>query len=83
VCVKHELRSFCLRLPSFKKLDMAKGISGGDSPYGSDAVGGVDYFFVRVKYEICGVDNLSPLFPKGAHLLCVSGHLQSVANWKR
>jgi len=82
MCVKHELRSFCL-LPSFKKLDMAKGISGGDSPYGSDAVGGVDYFFVRVKYEICGVDNLSPLFPKGAHLLCVSGHLQSVANWKR
>jgi len=83
MCVKHELRSFCLRLPSFKKLDMAKGISGGDSPYGSDAVASVHDLFIRIQNEIGGVNNLSALFPESAHLLCVSGHFQSVANWKR
>ena len=61
---------------------MTYGVGGNDAADGPDAVRGVDYFFVRVQYEICGVDNLSPLFPKSTHLIRVPGHFQPISHGK-
>jgi hypothetical protein len=76
------LCSALLRLSFLEKLDVAQGVGGNDAADGSNAVGSVDYFFVRVQYEICGVDNPSPLFPKGAYFVCIPGHFKSVGHRK-
>ena len=78
-----DLGSLRLRLPFFKELNMAEGVGGGDSPYRSDAVGGVHHFFIRIQDEIGRVDDLSSLFPKGAYLLGVPGNFEPIRNWKR
>src|SRR5262249_42561562 len=76
------LCSALLRLSFLEKLDVAQGVGGNDAADGPNAVGSVDYFFVRVQYEICGVGNPSPLLPKGPYFVCIPGRFKSVAHMK-
>jgi hypothetical protein len=63
-------------------LNVAQGVGGDDAANGADAIGGVDHFFVRVENKIGRMDDFSPLLPKGAYFVRISGNFKSVSHGK-
>lgn len=71
-----------LGFSSFGTSDRTQGINRRNPADGTGGEAGLEYLSVRVKSEVCRVENAAPFFPICADLVGVFGNFEPVADWK-